>query len=143
MLLLMSREQLLSDIAIMCWFRSRSRLGACLAFFALVLQFALSFAHVHLDRAPAPGHSSVLLFVHGLPNANPASQPASDESPRLADDYCAVCALIHLAGTIVSSEPPLLALPTAFAQVRSTVVLEFGLTGRQRAPFASRAPPIA
>jgi hypothetical protein len=115
-------------------------LGACLALLALAFQLAVSFAHVHVDRAPTPVHSSVLLLVHGLPAANTVSQPASDEAPRLADDYCAVCALIHLAGTIVGSEPPVLPLPAAFGRAPSA---EFGLTARHRAPFASRAPPTA
>jgi hypothetical protein len=64
-----------------------------LALFALGVQLVLSFGHVHLDRGPAPGHSSVLLRVHGLLAANVVSQPATDEAPRRADDYCAVCAL--------------------------------------------------
>jgi hypothetical protein len=127
----------------MRWFRSRSTLGSWLALFALSVQLALSFGHIHLDRGAAPGHSSVLLRVHGLPAANTVSQPARDEAPGLADDYCAVCALIHLAGTIVGSEPPVLPLPAAFDRAPSAVVVEFGLTGQHRAPFASRAPPTA
>ena len=127
----------------MRWFRSRSTLGSWLALFALSVQLALSFGHVHLDRAAAPGHSSVLLRALGLPAANTVSQSAPDEAPGQADDYCAVCALIHLAGTIVGGEPPVLPLPAAFGRTPAAVVVEFGLTGRHRAPFASRAPPTA
>jgi hypothetical protein len=35
----------------MDWFRSRSKWGSYLALFALVFQLALTFGHVHLDRA--------------------------------------------------------------------------------------------
>src|SRR5882672_3674544 len=105
----------------MHWFRSRSSSGSWLALFALAVQLAVSFAHVHLDRgAPVAGHSSsVLLRVHAPNGIAAASLPAGDEAPALADDYCAVCALIHLAGSVVAAEAPALPLPATFARTRS------------------------
>jgi hypothetical protein len=128
----------------MRWFRSRSRWGSCLALFALAFQLAVSFAHVHLDRVtPGAGHSSVLSGVHASAGAPTASLPASDETPALADDFCAVCALIHLAGIAVAGEPPSLPLPAVFGRTRSEADVEFGLTAPRHALFTARAPPTA
>jgi hypothetical protein len=132
------------SVATMRWFRSRSSLGAWLALFALTTQLVVSFGHVHLDHgAPVAGHSSVLLHVQASTGAETASLPASDEVPALADDYCAACALIHLAGTVVASEPPALPLPALFGRARTDSTAEFGLTAQSHAPFAARAPPVA
>jgi hypothetical protein len=128
----------------MHWFRSRSSLGAWLAPFALTAQLVVSFGHVHLDRnASAPGHQSALLASDAPTSADVASLPASDEAPALADDYCAICALIHLAGTVVASEPPALSLPVVFGRAHTQSTAEFGLTAQSHALFAARAPPLA
>jgi hypothetical protein len=128
----------------MHWFRSRSSLGAWLALFALTAQLVVSFGHVHLDRnASAPEHQSALLGSDTPTSADIASLPASDDAPALADDYCAVCALIHLAGTVVASEPPALPLPVVFGRAQTQSTAEFGLTAQSHAPFAARAPPFA
>ena len=127
----------------MRWFRSRSRWGSCLALFALAFHLAVSFAHVHLDRVtPGAAQSLALAGLHRSAGAPAASLPASDEAPALADDYCAVCALIHLAGTGVAAEPPALPLRTVFGRTRSTAAVEFELTAPHRVLFAARAPPI-
>ena len=128
----------------MHWFRSRSSLGGWLALFALAAQLVVSFGHVHLDRgAPVAGHASALLRAHALIGTETASLPASDEAPALADGYCAVCALIHLAGTAIAAEAAALPLPANFARGRSEFAAEFGLTARHHTLFAARAPPIA
>jgi hypothetical protein len=128
----------------MHWFRSRSRRGSCLALVALAFQLAVSFAHVHLDRVtPGAGHTSVLSGVHASTGSYSTSLPASDETPALADDFCAVCALIHLAGTVVAGEPPALPLPAVFGRLRSEAAVEFGLTAPNHSRFAARAPPLA
>jgi Protein of unknown function (DUF2946) len=128
----------------MRWFRSRSRLGSWLALFALAFQLAVSFAHVHVNRlAPGAGHPSVLSGVHASTGAHTASLPASDEIPALADNFCTICALIHLAGTVVAGEPPSLPLPAVFGRLRSEAAVEFGLTAPNHSRFAARAPPTA
>ena len=127
----------------MHWFRSRSSLGAWLALLALTAQLVVSFGHVHLDRnASTPGHQSALLGADAPTGAGVDSLPASDEAPALADDYCAVCALIHLAGALVTAEPPALLLPVVFGQAVPTFSAEFGLPAQSHALFAARAPPI-
>jgi hypothetical protein len=128
----------------MHWVRSRSSLGAWLALFALTVQLVVSFGHVHRDRATqAAGHASAQTQAHAPIGIEAASLPAGDESPTLADDYCAVCALIHLAGTVVAAESPTLRLPAILARARSEFTTEFGLTAQRHTPFAARAPPYA
>jgi Protein of unknown function (DUF2946) len=126
----------------MHWFRSRSRLGSWLALFALAFQLAVSFGHVHVD-AKGLGHSPTLADVHASTGAKSAPPAAGDEAPALADDYCAVCALIHIAGTVVASQAPELPVPAQFGATRSDPPLEIGLTARSHALFAARAPPTA
>jgi hypothetical protein len=127
----------------MHWFRSHSRLGSWLALLALAFQLAVSFAHVHLDGAGS-GHSPALADVHASTSADNASLGANDETaPALADGYCAVCALIHLAGTVVAAAAPGLPVPALFGGKRSDPPLEIGLTARSHALFAARAPPTA
>ena len=130
----------------MCWFRSHSRLGVYLALFALAFQLALSFGHLHLEGFAA-GRASVPAAAQALPSeqasATTAPDPAGHESPARTDDYCAVCALIHLAGSLSPAEAPSLPLPMSFGRLRLETAVEFDLTAPHRAPFRVRAPPIA
>jgi hypothetical protein len=115
-----------------------------LALFALALQLVVSFAHVHLDRgAPGAGFRSILSGVHSQTGAQTASLPATDQAPAQTDDYCAVCALIHLAGTVVAGEPPSLTLPVTFGRLRLDPAVQFGSRTPAYAPFQARAPPVA
>jgi hypothetical protein len=129
----------------MYWFRSRSRLGSWLALFALAFQLAVSFGHVHVD-GKGSGHASILagvLAIQASTGPDSASPPANDEAPALAHDYCAVCALIHLAGTVVVAQAPDLPVPALFGATQADPPAEVGLTARNHALFAARAPPIA
>jgi hypothetical protein len=121
----------------MRWVRARLGVASRLALFALAVQIALSFGHVH------PGdlrHVNGGLAAAGTPSAPsaPTQQPASD-----ADDYCAICATIHLAATLLVPQAPQLPVPFAARpaeHVNYTAATAF--SGR-RAPFQSRAPPLA
>src|SRR5262249_36535443 len=127
----------------MSWFRSRSRLGAYLALFALAFQLAISFGHVHLDRsAPLPAPADARAGAPPSPDALKApSNPAGREPP--ADDHCPICTLIHLAGALVPAEMPSLPVPAVFGRLRLEAAAEFDLTASQGALFRARAPPIA
>ena len=127
----------------MDWFRSRSKLGAYLALFALALQLALTFGHVHLDRAvPISADRST---VAGADASNAAQVTPPDPTDRhdRADDRCPICTLIHLAGALVLAEPPSLPLPDISVRVPSEPPLAFDFPSPQRALFAARAPPTA
>jgi DUF2946 family protein len=127
----------------MNWFRSRSRLDAYLALFALAFQLALSFGHVHLERiAPVSAGASALAGAQPSgADLNVPSNPGGREQP--ADNHCPICTLIHLAGALVPAEMPSLPLPTVFGRLRLEAATEFDLTASHAALFRARAPPIA
>src|SRR5215472_4577791 len=131
------------SVTTMRWFRSRSKLGAYLALFALAFQLAVSFGHVHLEHfTPASAGASVLAATQPSgDDRNAPSKPAGHEHP--ADDHCPICTLIHLAGALVPAEAPSLPLPTVFGRLRLELAAEFDLTASHAALFRARAPPIA
>jgi hypothetical protein len=130
------------NVTTMRWFRSRSRLGAYLALFALAFQLAVSFGHVHLERiAPLSAGASALADAQASADRDAPSKPAGRED--LADDCCPICTLIHLAGALVPAEMPSLPLPSVFGRLRLEVAAEFDLTASHAALFRARAPPIA
>ncbi len=132
-----------AKLTAMGFFRSRSRLGSYLALFAIAFQLAVSFAHVHLDHlGPRAAAATALASAPGTSEATAApAGPAHHES--LADDGCQICALIHLAGTIVPAETPPLPLPRIFLRLRHETAVAFDLTAPHRVLFQARAPPIA
>ena len=119
---------------VMQWVRSNIRLGARLALFALAVQLALSFGHVHA------------LATHAAPSIQftqqqlPAQNPDSDQHP---DDFCAICAVIALASTAMAAAPPALPLPQAVELPRRTTATAFLHLQAPRAAFQSRAPPLS
>jgi hypothetical protein len=127
----------------MGWFRSNVRLGAWCALFALALQLALSFGHIHLDglgRYPAgalPGSTSAQTAI-----AAP-DEPAGAPTSHAGRDLCLVCRLIHLADTLLAAGAASLPLPMTV----SLMGLTFGLDREHAASrpplFQARAPPIA
>src|SRR5215472_6450331 len=127
----------------MRWFRSRSRLGAYLALFALAFQLAVSFGHVHLERI-APPSAGASALAGAQPSADDVTAPSNPAGREdLADDRCPICTLIHLAGALVPAEMASLPLPTALGRLRLELTAEFDLTASHTALFRARAPPIA
>ena len=120
----------------MRWFRTERRFGSLIALFALTVQIALSFGHVHLDSVP--GETTTTIAAAG--NAStpfPAQYPASE-----ADDYCAICAVIHLAATSFLPQSPQLAVPLVAENVEHFNRIAVIFLPPQRTPFQSRAPPL-
>jgi hypothetical protein len=129
--------------------RSRSKWGSWLALFALALQLALTFGHVHLDRLA--GLSSEKFTSAGKVTVAAADASSTAQSTTVdpggrdhrADDRCPICTLIHLAGALVLAEPPSLPLPDISVRGPSEPLLAFDFPSPQRAQFAARAPPTA
>jgi hypothetical protein len=121
------------------------RLATSLALIALTMHFTLAFGHTHVEglinfaisivSGPGSADSSVgaLPASHGLP-AGPSK--SSDQ-----DDYCAICANINLASSLLTPATPLLVvLPRASAQPAR--VREFEPTRQGRIGFDARGPPL-
>ena len=129
----------------MRWFRSKVRVGAVCALFALAVQFALSFGHVHFNGfAPS---SAFARFIAAVDAEQPAAVPNGQTDPSKqkgdADDFCAIGALIHLAGTLVPSAAPPLPTPAAFSALRLDLGAEHHLAASKPDFFQARAPPIS
>ena len=121
----------------MQWFRANLKIAARLGLFALTLQIVLSFGHVHLGDL---WHSTGGLSVAGKQSVptDPLRQPISD-----ADEYCAICATIHLAATSLLPQAPQLSVPFAVQLVEHANLIPGTSLSPRRAAFQSRAPPLA
>jgi hypothetical protein len=120
--------------------RLRSKWCSYLALLALTLQLVLSFGHVHVS--PISGPSSAYPVTTAADVAKPAGSH-QHHLPAHADDYCPLCALIHLAGTVLPSAPPALPVPPVSARSPHQIIVQFDLTAPPGALFQARAPPIA
>jgi hypothetical protein len=133
----------------MTWFRRNIKAGSRLALLALALQFVLSFGHLHVNAAQAaPDFRTqsdlVQRQVVGDDAASEAQpQPARHDNDRTSNEPCAICAVLALAGSMVSSTPPLLLLPDAIEFLYLATVAELVHLDSSRSPFQSRAPPVS
>jgi hypothetical protein len=122
----------------MRWVRRHERVGGWVALFALALQLTLSFGHLHLDKT-ALSPASVASV---LPSQAASGDAPSDPDQRSAGhDFCAICATISLASTLLLPEPSGLMLPTADAH---RWLREFEIARPSSGPhlsFRARGPP--
>jgi hypothetical protein len=105
----------------------------------MALQLVLSLGHVHVERL-ATGSAVASIAAPKAPSSlqSPAQHPANE-----ANDYCAICAAIHLtSSSFLPNAPP---LPALFASrtIEHFSYFNFTLVSPQRAAFQSRAPPLA
>jgi hypothetical protein len=124
----------------MRWIRSNVRFGAWCALAALAIQLVLSFGHMHLEGGTATTPELALAASSASDIANPSSNP---EPTGHADDFCAICALIHLAGTVTPATAPVLQLPVVFSPVPFAVSTDRDLAAKVPLSFQARGPPIA
>src|SRR5262249_21765133 len=117
--------------------RSIRRVGAGLGLFALLLQLALAFGHIHHDDllgAPA---------IAAVGDSQQALGGPDRHGPGAPQDDCQFGAAMHLAGTIVLPDAPVLAVPAQFA-VAALPATDLAPTLVPRRPaFRTRAPPSA
>ena len=105
----------------------------------MALQLVLSFGHIHLEK-PA----SNFVGASAAATKAPSSQQIPNQHPaNEADDYCAICATIHLASSSFLPDAPLLPVPFASRTIEHFSSFTFIFVSPQRAAFQSRAPPLA
>jgi Protein of unknown function (DUF2946) len=121
----------------MRWVRRNNRFGSWLALAALALQIVVSFGHVHLDHVARASTVVAVTAAPGTP-ALPDQQPGNE-----ADDYCAICATIYLAGNSFVPQAPQLVVPFAAQTIEHVNRTAAVFIVPRRAPFQSRAPPLA
>ena len=134
----------------MGWVRFHRRFGAGLGLAALVLQFAVSFGHihvgnVHIDTAWRSAINAVAKSKPAVLAQSGHQSPSHDSGQNSGDgdDYCAICASIFLASTSLAAQPPLLVVPLQFERVALSFDAERGIAAFRPAFFRSRAPPLA
>lgn len=137
----------------MNWFRVHLRLGSRLALLALVLQVALSFGHFHafaVHAAPAvqksltkaaAANSEAVLTQDRATETIRKQQPSNDRDHP--SDVCAICAVISLASSALSTAPPVLVLPQAVDLPYRATDAGFLDLQPKHSPFQSRAPPVS
>lgn len=118
----------------MKWFRSNIRHGSRLALLALAVQLVLSFGHFHALAAQAAPDTVIA--------SSQQQSPASPDSDQ-ANDGCAICAVMAMAGTVLFATPPQLLLPQAAEFSYRTTDAEFVHLRSARVAFQPRAPPIS
>ena len=120
------------------------RLGSWVALFALAIQLALSFGHVHLGGGdPRSWGPLVLRWATEPPPALPDAPavPASHKPAGLADDFCLICSAMQLAYTMATL--PSVPLPAAVSQILLDPRGDFEIAASPHRPFRARAPPYA
>lgn len=125
---------------LMSWFRS-SRCGVTwLALFALACQLVFAFGHVHPGKTGGyPGAWA----VNGDHSAS-LTAPSHHENPAgLADDFCAICASINLASTLVMPESPAVAPSHPLARYLDWSPVAVEAASLDHLLFNARAPPLA
>lgn len=138
----------------MKWFRSNIRHGARLALFAMLVQFALTFGHSHWFAQAAPLAQATLQqaddakqSANGVAavdrTAVQKQSPSGPDREQPGEDNCAICAIIAMAGTVVSATPPVLLLPQAIELLHRTTDAEFIHLKSAGTAFQPRAPPAS
>ena len=135
------RALIAGGIKAMNWFRSRGRSAAGLALFALALQMALSFGHLHRDDLglpPLPASDQAQVAVH----TSVVTHPSNPDQAPASDDYCAICASMALVATAVPSLPPTLTVPEPVRPVWPAPAPVHTLKLDVALSFRARAPPL-
>jgi hypothetical protein len=140
----------------MKWFRSNIKHGTRLAFLALALQFVMGFGHFHgviaqaapnIQSGPAQSGASNtdrIAATEARGKFAQPQQPASDHDPdQQPGDYCAICAVMALASTILFATPPQLLLPQPVEFLYLTADAEFVHLNSAQVAFQPRAPPVS
>jgi hypothetical protein len=126
----------------MGWFRSNRSIVAWLAFFALACHLLLSFGHVHVGKFSG-GSAAWAAAETGDASADvPPSSP--QKSPTgLAGDFCAICANIGLANTLVVPILAIILAPSLFTEVLRWSLVAGEPASFDHVPFNARGPPHA
>jgi hypothetical protein len=115
---------------------------AWLALFALSCQLVLSFGHVHLGTLD--GGSAIWAASDGGGKSETVPRPSPQKNPSgLPADFCAICANIGLAGTLVVPDSPAISAPSSFVEVLRWSLAASGPASFDHFLFSPRGPPQA
>ena len=114
------------------------RFASWLALFALAIQLAVSFGHVHLDGIRGMDSPAAVGRRHTHIAQSLTSPQGGDK-----DDYCAICANIYLVANSFVPPPPPLPVPLISTGIDHIDPSAATFVTPRRLAFQSRAPPLA
>jgi hypothetical protein len=124
----------------MRWFRSNRIFGAQAALFALIVQFAVAFGHVHVGNANenlvAPA-----AVARNIGHDELNSPAPSDHGQDSADGWCSICATVQLTGSAQAAGSPILPLPVTYSVKRRPLLSETAADDLRCFELRSRGPP--
>jgi hypothetical protein len=126
----------------MRWFRSKRGAVAWLAFFALACQFLLSFGHVHVGKFSGDPVAWAAA-ASGDASADTPSPPPQKDPTGLAGDFCAICANIALANTLILPILAIILAPRLFTEILPWSLAASEPASFDHLPFNARGPPQA
>jgi hypothetical protein len=129
-------------LAAMGWFWSNRGVVAWLALFALACQLVLSFGHVHAGQF---GSASTAWAATETGDASAGAPPSSPQKNPigLAGDFCAICASINLATTLILPVLAFILAPGSFVEVLRWSLAASEPASHDHLAFSARGPPQA
>ena len=124
----------------MAWFRSNRGVVAWVAFFALACQLVLSFGHVHASKSGG-GSLAFAALETGQATADDAPWSPQKKPGGFADDFCAICASISLASTLILPILAIILTPRLFTKILPWSLAANEPTSFDHRPFGARGPP--
>jgi hypothetical protein len=126
----------------MAWFRSNRGVVTWVALFALACQLVLSFGHVHAGKF---GGGSLVVAAAETGDASTDGPPSVPQKKPigLAGDFCAICASINLAGTLILPILAIILAPRLFTEILPWSLAASEPTSFDHRPFSARGPPHA
>jgi hypothetical protein len=118
----------------MRWIRKNRRFGSWAAVFALAIQLALSFGHIHLEHFQ--GLSTVTAW-----SSQPQPNNSDDDDRGTGHDFCAICAALNLTSSSVLPTVALPASPADHPYKWTADLLPAQVFYRVQFLFQARAPP--
>jgi hypothetical protein len=135
----------------MCWLRTKRVAVAWVALFALACQLVLSYGHIHTSPFNAgkfgfgdvgAGSGALSLVADGNQSSADPSAPPQKKSTGLPD-FCAICASIGLAGTLIVPDAPVFSAPTSSIQALPWSLAAVEPASCDHILFSARGPPTA
>ena len=124
----------------MRWFRSNTGFIGWLALFAIACQLMLTFGHVHAGKKY--GGADWVAFAPGAESTD--HRPVSPANPSgTTDEFCAICANINLAGTLVVPLVASVVVPISFNSTLPEPESETRPGSIAHLLFNARGPPSA
>ncbi|MBV9970355.1 MAG: hypothetical protein JO228_10250 [Xanthobacteraceae bacterium] len=125
----------------MRWVRSNLKFGSWCALFALAFQVLVVFNHVHCTQNLCWPSSPTT--VESLSHATDGAATSGRRAAPAIGEYCVLCAVIHLAGTLLPATPP--QEPTGIARPKSLPWADLADIPATvpHGNFQARAPPRA